>query len=31
MTFDLATRTLWFATDQGALGRIKIPAPVILP
>jgi virginiamycin B lyase len=25
MTFDRATRQLWFGTDQGSIGRLTIP------
>jgi hypothetical protein len=30
MTFDPATRLIWFGTDQGAIGRITVPpAPLV--
>lgn len=29
MTFDKATRQLWFGTDQGAIGRITVPASFV--
>ena len=30
MTFDRATRQIWFGTDQGAIGRLAIPpAPLV--
>jgi virginiamycin B lyase len=31
MTFDRATRQLWFGTDQGAVGRISVPPPAVVP
>lgn len=31
MTFDRATRQIWFGTDQGAIGRIAVPPPVLVP
>ncbi|MDZ7632070.1 MAG: hypothetical protein U5K74_12185 [Gemmatimonadaceae bacterium] len=30
MTFDAATRQLWFGTDQGTIGRVPVPQPVLL-
>ena len=31
MTFDRATRQIWFGTDQGAIGRITVPAAALVP
>jgi virginiamycin B lyase len=31
MTFDPATRQIWFGTDQGAIGRITVPPPAVVP
>jgi virginiamycin B lyase len=31
MTFDKATRQLWFGTDQGAIGRITVPPRALVP
>jgi len=31
MTFDRATRQIWFGTDQGAIGRIAVPPPRVVP
>ena len=31
MTFDRATRQIWFGTDQGAIGRITVPPPALVP
>jgi hypothetical protein len=31
MTFDRATRQLWFGTDQGAIGKISIPPRALVP
>ena len=31
MTFDRATRQIWFGTDQGALGRITVPPVAFVP
>jgi virginiamycin B lyase len=31
MTFDRATRQIWFGTDQGAIGRITVPTPTVVP
>ena len=31
MTFDKATRQIWFGTDQGAIGRIKVPPVAVVP
>jgi len=31
MTFDPATRQIWFGTDQGAIGKISVPRPVLVP
>jgi virginiamycin B lyase len=31
MTFDRETRQIWFGTDQGAIGRIKVPPMAIVP
>ncbi len=31
MTFDKATRQIWFGTDQGAIGRITVPAVAFVP
>ena len=31
MTFDKATRQIWFGTDQGAIGRIKVPPAALVP
>jgi virginiamycin B lyase len=31
MTFDKATRLIWFGTDQGAIGRIKVPPLPVVP
>jgi virginiamycin B lyase len=31
MTFDPATRQIWFGTDQGAIGRIKVPPVAVVP
>ena len=31
MTFDRATRQLWFGTDQGAIGKISIPPKALVP
>ncbi|MFL5563304.1 MAG: lyase [Gemmatimonadaceae bacterium] len=31
MTFDKATRQIWFGTDQGSIGKISIPARALVP
>jgi virginiamycin B lyase len=31
MTFDRATRQIWFGTDQGAIGRIVVPPIAMVP
>lgn len=31
MTFDRASRQLWFGTDQGAIGKISIPPRALVP
>jgi virginiamycin B lyase len=31
MTFDRATRQIWFGTDQGAIGRITVPPLAFVP
>lgn len=31
MTFDHATRQIWFGTDQGAIGRISVPSAPLVP
>jgi virginiamycin B lyase len=31
MTFDRATRQIWFGTDQGAIGKISVPPPALVP
>jgi virginiamycin B lyase len=31
MTFDRATRQIWFGTDQGSIGRITVPPPAPVP
>ena len=31
ITFDRASRRLWFGTDQGDLGSIPVPAPALVP
>lgn len=31
MTFDKATRQIWFGTDQGAIGRISVPPRALVP
>ena len=31
MTFDKATRQIWFGTDQGAIGRIAVPPRALVP
>ena len=31
MTFDRATRQLWFGTDQGAIGKISVPPNALVP
>jgi virginiamycin B lyase len=31
MTFDKKTRQIWFGTDQGAIGRIKVPQAALVP
>jgi len=31
MTFDKATRQIWFGTDQGSLGRITVPKTSFVP
>ena len=31
MTFDRATRQLWFGTDQGAIGKISVPPAGLVP
>ena len=31
MTFDKATRQIWFGTDQGAIGRIRVPPAALVP
>ena len=31
MTFDRATRQIWFGTDQGAIGKISVPPPAVVP
>jgi virginiamycin B lyase len=30
MTFEARTRQIWFGTDQGTIGRISVPAAVLL-
>jgi len=30
MTFDKATRQIWFGTDQGAIGRIAVPPAAVV-
>ena len=30
MTFDPATRQIWFGTDQGTIGRISVPPVALL-
>lgn len=31
MTFDRATRQIWFGTDQGSVGRISVPRQALVP
>jgi virginiamycin B lyase len=31
MTFDKATRQIWFGTDQGTIGKIAVPAKAMIP
>lgn len=31
MTFDKATRQIWFGTDQGSIGRITVPRVELVP
>jgi virginiamycin B lyase len=31
MTFDKASRQIWFGTDQGAIGKISVPPPAVVP
>ena len=31
MTFDRATRKIWFGTDQGSIGKISVPRPALVP
>jgi virginiamycin B lyase len=31
MTFDKHTRQIWFGTDQGSIGRIKVPQAALTP
>jgi virginiamycin B lyase len=31
MTFDKHTRQIWFGTDQGSIGRIKVPQAALVP
>ncbi len=31
MTFDKATRQIWFGTDQGAIGKIVVPRAAFVP
>jgi virginiamycin B lyase len=31
MTFDRATRQIWFGTDQGAIGKIAVPRVAFVP
>ena len=31
MTFDRATRQIWFGTDQGAIGRVAVPPRALVP
>jgi virginiamycin B lyase len=31
MTFDRATRQLWFGTDQGSIGKISVPPAGLVP
>jgi hypothetical protein len=31
MTFDKHTRQIWFGTDQGSIGRIKVPQGALVP
>jgi virginiamycin B lyase len=31
MTFDRATRQIWFGTDQGAIGKISVPPLTLVP
>ena len=31
MTFDRHTRQIWFGTDQGSIGRIKVPQGSLVP
>lgn len=31
MTFDRATRQIWFGTDQGSIGRISVPPLALVP
>ena len=31
MTFDKHTRQIWFGTDQGSIGRIKVPQAGLVP
>lgn len=31
MTFDKATRQIWFGTDQGSIGKISVPRAALVP
>lgn len=31
MTFDPATRRIWFGTDQGSIGKIDVPPVGLIP
>ena len=31
MTFDKATRQIWFGTDQGSIGKISVPPRALVP
>jgi virginiamycin B lyase len=31
MVFDPKTREIWYASDQGAIGRLKVPPKIIVP
>lgn len=31
MTFDPATRQIWFGTDQGAIGKVSVPRASVIP
>ena len=31
MTFDRATRQIWFGTDQGSIGRVTVPPRALVP